>query len=195
MYVWHKYWSRKTWNVVGAYIDNYCPVNGIVLDPFAGSGVVAVEAARRGRRAIVSDLNPVANLITEITLRPLDALEFQKAFERIQAGVKDRVEKLYEIHCVKCKKPMVCNAFVREGDKVMQVRYPKCPHCGHRCIDCKPLPSDVEALNQLEKASDWLVSQESPVLRRWSTLQEKGKVRIRRSIVYPQKSSSARVAA
>lgn len=151
MYVWHKYWSRKTWNVVGEYIETYCPKDGIVLDPFAGSGVVAVEAARRGRRAIVSDLNPVASLITEITLRPLDLIEFQKAFERVKQDVKAKIEKLYEIHCVKCKKSLVCDAFVREGDKLTEVRYPKCPHCGHRCIDCKPVASDVETLNKLEK--------------------------------------------
>lgn len=151
MYAWHRYWSRKTWNVVGAYVETYCPPDGIVLDPFAGSGVVAIEAARRNRRAIVCDLNPVANLITEITLRPLDTLEFKRAFERIQAEVRHRIEKLYEIHCVKCKKPLVCNAFVREGDKLMEVRYPKCPYCGHRCIECKPLASDVEALNHLER--------------------------------------------
>src|SRR6266566_6524794 len=151
MYVWHKYWSRKTWNVVGTYVETYCPPGGIVLDPFAGSGVVAIEAARRNRRAIVCDLNPVANLITEVTVRPLDILEFKHAFERIQAEVRERIEKLYEIHCVKCKKLLVCNAFVREGDKLVEVRYPKCPHCGHRCIDCKPLPSDVETLNHLER--------------------------------------------
>ena len=23
MYVWHKYWSRKTWNVVGEHIQAY----------------------------------------------------------------------------------------------------------------------------------------------------------------------------
>src|SRR5690242_13168635 len=89
MYVWHRYWSRKTWNVVGSYIENYCPPDGIVFDPFAGSGVVAVEAARRGRRAIICDLNPAANLITEITLRPLDVTEFRRAFERIQTEVRD----------------------------------------------------------------------------------------------------------
>jgi 16S rRNA G966 N2-methylase RsmD len=153
MYVWHRYWSRKTWNVVGAYIENYCPSDGIVFDPFAGSGVVAIEAARRGRRAIVCDLNPVANLITETTLRPLDTLKFKRAFERIETEVRDRIEKLYEIHCVKCNKPLVCNAFVRKGEKLMQVRYPKCPHCGHRCIDGKPTAADVEALNHLERKS------------------------------------------
>jgi DNA modification methylase len=65
MYVWHKYWSRKTWNVVGEHIRNYTKPGQIVFDPFAGSGVVAIEAARNKRRAIVCDLNPTASLITE----------------------------------------------------------------------------------------------------------------------------------
>jgi len=41
----------------------------IVFDPFAGSGVVAIEAARNKRRAIVCDLNPIASCITDLTLR------------------------------------------------------------------------------------------------------------------------------
>ena len=40
MYNFHKYWSRKTWNVVGEFIETYYPKDGIVLDPFGGSGVI-----------------------------------------------------------------------------------------------------------------------------------------------------------
>src|SRR5580698_9168588 len=69
MYVWHKYWSRKTWNVVGEHIQAYSKPQQVVFDPFAGSGVVAIEAARNKRRAIVCDLNPAACRITELTLR------------------------------------------------------------------------------------------------------------------------------
>ena len=46
MYVWHKYWARKTWNVVGEFIKTYCPEGGIVLDPFAGSGVNASDGLK-----------------------------------------------------------------------------------------------------------------------------------------------------
>ena len=46
MYNWHKFWSRKTWNVVAKFIKTYCPEEGVVFDPFAGSGVVAMEALR-----------------------------------------------------------------------------------------------------------------------------------------------------
>ncbi len=71
MYVWHKYWSRKTWNVVGEFIKCYTREQEVVFDPFAGSGVVAVEAVRNGRRAIVCDLNPSASMITEDRFRKI----------------------------------------------------------------------------------------------------------------------------
>jgi DNA modification methylase len=56
MYVWHKYWSRKTWNVVGEHIRAYTKEQQEVFDPFAGSGVTAIGAARNNRRAIVCDV-------------------------------------------------------------------------------------------------------------------------------------------
>jgi len=36
-----------------------CPVNGVVLDPFGGSGTTAVAALRNQRRAVLIELNPV----------------------------------------------------------------------------------------------------------------------------------------
>lgn len=38
MYVWHKYWSRKTWNVVREFIRTYSQAGQLVFDPFAGAG-------------------------------------------------------------------------------------------------------------------------------------------------------------
>jgi hypothetical protein len=72
MYVWHKFWARKTWNVVAEYIKTYCPNRGIVLDPFAGSGVVAMETLKAGRKAIVCDLLPIATEITRLTIKPIE---------------------------------------------------------------------------------------------------------------------------
>lgn len=84
MYVWHKYWSRKTWNVVGEHIVNYTNEQGIVFDPFAGSGVVAIEAVRHKRRAIVCDLNPIASRITELTLRYVNLTDLRAAYDRVE---------------------------------------------------------------------------------------------------------------
>ena len=113
MYVWHKYWSRKTWNVVGQFIETYSREGEIVLDPFAGSGVVAIEAVRRGRRAIVIDLNPAASMITELTLRHIDTVKLYGAFQRVAKEVRDRIEGLYEAHCIKCGGRLIADALVR----------------------------------------------------------------------------------
>ena len=151
MYVWHKYWSRKTWNVVGEFIRRYSHEQEIVFDPFAGSGVVAIEAVRHKRRAIVCDLNPIASLITELTLRSVDLCALEQAFERVRDVVKTKIEQLYEAHCVKCGTPLIAACFIREGNEVTEVRYPKCPHCRHRSEDCAPRPEDVAAVQALEK--------------------------------------------
>ena len=82
MYVWHKYWARKTWNVVAEHIKAYTREHEVVFDPFAGSGVVAFEAARNKRRAIVCDLNPAASRITDLTLRPVSTLKLLEALDR-----------------------------------------------------------------------------------------------------------------
>ncbi|MFZ5493926.1 MAG: DNA methyltransferase [Verrucomicrobiota bacterium] len=152
MYVWHKYWSRKTWNVVGEHITSYTKEQGIVFDPFAGSGVVAIEAARHKRRAIVSDLNPIASRITELTLRHVSLTDLRAAYDRVEEKVRKRIEALYEVHCVKCGQPLIAACFVREGDAVTEVRYPGCPHCGHRAeTGEKPRKKDLEALAELER--------------------------------------------
>jgi DNA-directed RNA polymerase subunit RPC12/RpoP len=150
MYVWHKYWSRKTWNVVGEFIETYSRPGEVVFDPFAGSGVVGIEAIRHGRRAIICDLNPAASEIADLTIRPVDIAQLEAAFKRIEGNVKAKIESLYVIHCVECKAALVCDTFVREGDKLTEVRYQQCPECGYRAEHDKPRREDVESLSQLE---------------------------------------------
>jgi len=158
MYVWHKYWSRKTWNVVGEHITSYTKEQGIVFDPFAGSGVAAIEAARHKRRAIVSDLNPIASRITELTLRYVNLTDLRAAYDRVAERVRKRIEALYEVHCVKCGQPIIAPAFVREGSTVTEVRYPGCPHCEYRAeFGDKLCKKDLDALAELErkKIKEW----------------------------------------
>jgi 16S rRNA G966 N2-methylase RsmD len=158
MYLWHKYWSRKTWNVVGEHINAYTKPHQIVFDPFAGSGVVAIEAARNKRRAIVCDLNPIAGHITELTLRRVDTLKLLEAFHRVRDRAQKRIEELYTIHCLKCGQPLVADCCVREGDELVEVRYKGCPHCEHRCeTGCKPRKKDLDALAEIEtkRIKEW----------------------------------------
>src|SRR4030042_4639688 len=91
MYLMHKYWARKPHNVVAEYIKTYSKPNEVVLDPFSGSGVTAIESLKLNRKAIAVDLDPLANFITRCTLLPVDLTEFSKVYRRIEKKVKEKI--------------------------------------------------------------------------------------------------------
>ncbi len=102
MYNWHKYWARKTWNVIGEFVKNYCPPGGTVLDPFAGSGVTGIEAVRHGRRAVLVDLTPVMEEVVWATLVDVEPSAIASAYARIDAIVGDEIRSLYRTTCPTC---------------------------------------------------------------------------------------------
>jgi len=152
MYVWHKFWGRKTWNVVAEYINTYCPEGGVVLDPFAGSGVVAMEALKAGRKVIVCDLLPIATEVTRLTIKPVEPEELRQAFERVAKRVKDKILSLYETNCRKCRKSLPFTCAVWEKNNCVEVRYESCPHCGDRQEkNCRPTKADHALLRKIER--------------------------------------------
>ena len=64
--------------VMGEFVERLSDVNELVLDPFAGSGTVAVECALRQRRSISIDVNPYA---LEVAQKKLAALCTGSLFE------------------------------------------------------------------------------------------------------------------
>ena len=152
MYLWHKYWSRKTWNVVGEYIKTYCPESGIVFDPFAGSGITAMEALKNGRRAIVCDLVPIATEVTRLTIKPVNTLHLYEAFKRVEEKIKAKIESLYLTKCRKCRKEIVFDSAIWKGGECLEIRYQSCPHCGDRQEkNCSVTRFDKDLPERIEK--------------------------------------------
>lgn len=54
-----------------------------VLDPFCGSGTVALEASLAGHNALVADANPLALLLTRVKTTPYDVQQLREATRRI----------------------------------------------------------------------------------------------------------------
>ncbi len=164
MYVWHKYWSRKSWNVVAEYIKAYCPPGGIVLDPFSGSGVVACEALKHGRRAIICDLLPISTEIARLTIKPVVLDDLQHAFQRVEARVKSKILALYETECRnrKCRTRLPFTCAVWDKGRLIEIRYEKCPECGDRReARCPPTLGDGELLRKIERTriKEWYPDQ------------------------------------
>ncbi len=81
----HPYYTKQPSNVVGEYIRHFCHEGGLVVDPFCGSGVTAIEALTNRRRTICIDLDPLAVFITKQTcIAPVDLNEYWKAYEKIE---------------------------------------------------------------------------------------------------------------
>lgn len=133
MYNWHKYWARKTWNVVGAFVEAYCPPGGTVLDPFAGSGITGIEAVRRGRRAILVDLVPMMEEIVWATLVHVDTTSLESAYHRVEKAVATEIQSLYLTRCPKCGTEQSSWANVWKDGHLMRLRY-VCQNqaCGER---------------------------------------------------------------
>lgn len=158
MYVWHKYWSRKTWNVVAEFIKTYCPEGGIVFDPFAGSGITAMEALKNGRKAIVCDLNPVATEIIRLTIKPVHEVELFSAFKRIESKAKDKIESLYLTQCRNCGHQFPFTCAIWKNNQCLEIRYSSCPKCGHSCrAQCDLQPKDKSLLKKIQasKIKEW----------------------------------------
>lgn len=153
MYNWHKFWSRKTWNVVAEYIKAYAKENDVVFDPFAGSGVVAMEALKYNRRVIICDLLPVATEIARLTILPVNTSALNSAFHRVEAKVKKRILNLYKTSCRKCHTLFPFTCAIWEHSRMIEIRYQKCPNCGDRKDGkTEPTHEDIALLENLQKA-------------------------------------------
>jgi 16S rRNA G966 N2-methylase RsmD len=123
MYLMHKYWARKPHNVVAKYIKAYSKPNEIVLDPFSGSGVTAIESLKLNRKAIAIDVDPLATFITRCTLLPVDLREYTKVFKKIEKKTKEKINNLYLTKCAKCKKEVIAEAIIWGNDTPKEIRY------------------------------------------------------------------------
>ena len=154
MYNWHKFWGRKTWNVVSEFIKTYSKESDIIMDPFSGSGVTALEALKVGRRVIAVDLNPIATEILRLTIQYVEPLKLQQAYERVEKQVKETISSFYLVECRKCseKIPVECCVWKRDEKKnltLIELRY-KCPHCGEIVEKGgKPKPKDIKHLREV----------------------------------------------
>lgn len=150
----HTYHTKVPPQAIARLIEHYTEPEGLVLDPFCGSGMTGVAALRTGRKPILIDLSPAATFIAFNFLTPVDESRYSEAFGKVLSATADEELSLYGTHCRTCGKfvPMnymvwsyglICrycqNEFVLwdvARDERKDVRKSKvktefdCPHCG-----------------------------------------------------------------
>lgn len=150
MYLMHKYWARKPHNVVSEYIKTYTREGDIVLDPFSGSGVTAMESLKLGRKAVASDLNPISAFILKSTLSKVPKEKIDETFQIFEKK-RSEIDELYSTQCPKCKGRALILATIwnRETKTPLELR------CG--CYKCKkkfskkPDDEDLKKIERIQK--------------------------------------------
>lgn len=93
-YGFHGYFTTQPFNVVQAYIKNFSRKGDLVLDPFCGSGVTAVESLRIGRKTFVSDLNPFAVFLTKAKCNVIDIPQFRSYYNKVLKEVEEECNEI-----------------------------------------------------------------------------------------------------
>jgi DNA modification methylase len=89
----HGYFTKQAWNVVAEYIKNFSQPGDLILDPFGGSGVTAIEALMNNRKAISTDINPMAVFLVNSLITPVDFDELSAAFSRVKTEYENKEPK------------------------------------------------------------------------------------------------------
>jgi hypothetical protein len=96
-YLIHKYWARKPHNILGQYINGFFKKGDLLLDPFCGSGVFLAEAKKKEIDCIGFDINPIACLLSEVTVNPGNVNDFRIEAEKIIEYAKNKYQNWYSI--------------------------------------------------------------------------------------------------
>lgn len=83
----HNYPARMVPQIAERIIKKHSKAGELVYDPMCGSGTVLVEAAILSRRAIGTDLNPLAILLSKVKTTPIESAY-------LKAQISDFLEKL-----------------------------------------------------------------------------------------------------
>ena len=80
----HGYFTKQSWDIVQAYIKNFSKPGDIVLDPFGGTGVTAIEAWITNRKGINVDINPMAIFMVDALTTMVNPNVLVYAFDDIK---------------------------------------------------------------------------------------------------------------
>jgi len=75
--------------VVRYCLNNYCKEGGVILDPFAGSGTVGLEASINGYKAYLIDINPLLDYFYTIKIPKFSLNEWSKIYRKISNKLEE----------------------------------------------------------------------------------------------------------
>jgi DNA modification methylase/DNA-binding XRE family transcriptional regulator len=143
----HTYHTKVPPQGIACVISKYLPQGGLILDPFAGSGMTGVAARYLGCDVILNELSPAACFIAHNFVRSVDTHVFSSAILRVLANVENLRKELYTTNCREC------GAEVEQLYTVWSYKL-ECNHCHEKFIlweHCRKYGNNVREHKLLKK--------------------------------------------
>jgi DNA modification methylase/ribosomal protein S27E len=100
----HTYHTKVPPQGIAELLLHYLPAGGLVLDPFAGSGMTGVAARAHGHDCILNELSPAACFIANRFTVHVDVGRFDAGVEAILDELRELRRYLYMTRCRECDK-------------------------------------------------------------------------------------------
>ena len=75
--------------IVRYCLDEYCKKGGVVLDPFAGSGTMGVEASTQGYKSYMLDINPLLDFFYPLKMPSFPKGEWGRIYNEAEEFLKE----------------------------------------------------------------------------------------------------------
>lgn len=100
----HTYHTKVPPQGIAQVIQRYLPDGGVVLDPFAGSGMTGVAALTTGHDVILNELSPAASFIADRFTSRCDPAALAAAVRTVTGSLSSLRRELYTTECRTCSK-------------------------------------------------------------------------------------------
>ena len=147
-YMAHSYHTKVPHKAIMKYILHYTNPGDIVYDGFSGTGMTGVAAQMcaeldselqyenknvkwGGRKAILSDLSPIASFISASYNQHIDVAQFQMQAETILKKAHQKYDWMFKTHH---KDSMFAEYSVGHINYIVWSHVALCPHCGDEFV-------------------------------------------------------------
>jgi DNA modification methylase/DNA-directed RNA polymerase subunit RPC12/RpoP len=172
--------SKKPYEPIEKYIRHFTQEGDAILDPFCGSGGVALVASQCGRNAICVDASPLACRISKSYTTQVDPKDIDRAFALLDRMLDANRKKLYSTICHHSKQRVELNAIIWsettrcikcfELIAIADLRDKACPKCGYL------VKARYERMGIIPWGALYKSSEHGNVLRTASDVSHKGKL-------------------
>lgn len=108
----HTYHTKVPPQGIVEFLNHYLPQGGLVLDPFAGSGMTGVAARTTGHDVVLNELSPAACFIAYNFTESVAPEHFAEALHVVMDSLADLRSSLYSTLCRECGCSVEASYFV-----------------------------------------------------------------------------------